>query len=110
MGFGDGTFQPRVDYTTAPLPAAVAVADFNGDGKPDLVIADIGTLVRGEYLPDTGEVSLLGNGDGSLQGHLDFVTGTCASAVAVGDFNGDGALDVATANAGLPPSTVSITV
>src|SRR5207244_7135523 len=109
LGFGDGTFQPHVDYATAPLPAAVAVADFNGDGKPDLVVADIGTLVRDEYLPDTGEVSLLlGNGDGTLQGHSDFVTGTMASSVTVGDFNGDGALDVATANAGLPPSTVSI--
>ena len=37
LGNGDGTFQTVVGYMTGQMPHSVAVADFNGDGKPDLV-------------------------------------------------------------------------
>ena len=40
LGNGDGTFQPRSRYATGAGPIAVAVADFNGDGKLDLVVAN----------------------------------------------------------------------
>jgi len=39
-------FRPRVDYSTGCGPSAPAIADFNGDGKQDLVTGDAvdGTL------------------------------------------------------------------
>jgi len=39
LGNGDGTFQPQVVYHTSGNDSAIAVADFNGDGKPDLAVA-----------------------------------------------------------------------
>jgi hypothetical protein len=57
-GNGDGTFQAPVSYAAGLLPWSVAVADFNGDGVPDLAVAN-----RGSH-----DVSvLLGNGDGTFQ-------------------------------------------
>jgi hypothetical protein len=40
LGFGDGTFQPALNYRAGSIPFAVAVGDFNGDGAPDLVVAN----------------------------------------------------------------------
>jgi phospholipase C len=49
---------------------------------------------------------LLGNGDGTLQGHVDYAAGMGPAGIVVGDFNGDGKLDVAVANA--VDNTVSV--
>ena len=40
LGNGNGTFQARHSFGTGAIPVSVAVADFNGDGKNDLVTAD----------------------------------------------------------------------
>jgi hypothetical protein len=41
LGNGDGTFQPQIPYSTGGIGAfAVAIGDVNGDGRPDLVVAD----------------------------------------------------------------------
>ena len=69
------------------------VRDVNGDGKLDLVICD----------ESANTISvLLGNGDGTFQAHVDYTTGagTSPESMRLGDFNGDGKLDVVTANAG----------
>ncbi len=42
LGKGDGTFQPRVDYTVGPGPFSLTTGDFNGDGKLDLAVAGRG--------------------------------------------------------------------
>ena len=42
LGNGDGTFQPEVTYFVPGPPLCVAVADLNGDGKPDIVAGIIG--------------------------------------------------------------------
>jgi hypothetical protein len=87
LGTGTGTFQPAVSYTAPDTCLlAVAVADFNGDGKPDVVAAGL----HGAYV-------FLGNGDGTLQTPL--IAGGPGEApespfVAVGDFNGDGKADL----------------
>ena len=78
---GDGTFQPPVFYSTSPTTATdVVVADFNGDGKPDLAISG-GSIVV-----------MLGNGDGTFKAGIR--TGVSANLMAVGDFNGDGKPDL----------------
>jgi hypothetical protein len=96
LGQGDGSFQAPVNYAVGPSPRAVAVGDFNGDGSLDLVVANFG-----ESFGAGSSVSvLLGNGDGSFQSAQDFPTQGGSTSVAVGDFNGDGSLDLAVGNAG----------
>jgi hypothetical protein len=89
LGNGNGTFQsPRV-YQTGTNPLAVAIADFNGDGKPDLIVVNA----------DDNNVSvLLGNGDGTFGARGSFATGYRPASVSVGDFNRDGHLDLAIVN------------
>src|SRR5438132_377175 len=96
LGNGDGTFQNAFGYGAGTGPGSVAVGDFNGDGKPDLAVANIGSL-RDNYTD--GNVSvLLGNGDGTFRSAVDYGAGSVPRSVTVGDFNGDGKLDLAVAN------------
>ena len=79
-------FAAPKSYPVGMTPAAIAVGDFNGDGKIDIAVANTGS----------GNVSvLLGNGDGTFQPASSFSAGNSPSAIAVGDFNGDGKLDLA---------------
>jgi len=97
LGNGDGTFQPVVTYDSGGLQAfSVAVADMNGDGKPDLVVAN-GCVPANCGIPGgTGSVAvLMGNGDGTFQTAVTYNAGAFANSVAVGDLNGDGKPDVA---------------
>jgi hypothetical protein len=90
LGNGDGTFQAPVEFATGQYPFAVAVGDFNGDGKLDLVTTSADSLLTVSVL--------LGNGDGTFQQFVDYPAGLGTNWVAVGDFNGDGKLDLATAD------------
>ena len=83
-----------------PGPAALAVGDTNDDGKVDLILS---TADGGPWFdPGTGVSILLGNGDGSFAtgavapAYDDFAAG--ATWVSVGDFNGDGKLDLVVAD------------
>jgi hypothetical protein len=42
LGRGDGTFAPQVTFAVGVAPVDVAVGDFNGDGYPDLAVANSG--------------------------------------------------------------------
>ena len=98
LGNGDGTFQPVVTYDSGGFSAeSVAVADVNGDGKPDLFVANT-CVTDGAFNCVDGSVGvLLGNGDGTFQAAVSYGTG--ASSVAVRDVNWDGKPDVLVANA-----------
>src|SRR5947209_11892 len=90
LGNGDGTFRPGPSLTVGNGPAGVAVGDFNGDGKPDLVVANFN---------DNTLSVLLGNGDGTFQAAQTFGgVGMQPQFVAVGDFNRDGKLDLVVTN------------
>src|SRR5439155_11212913 len=95
LGNGDGSFRTPQSYPIGMNPTSVAVGDFNGDGKLDLAVANAGTY------PDytDGSVSiLLGQGDGTFLPAQTYAAGKNPKSVSVGDFNGDGHLDLALVN------------
>jgi hypothetical protein len=98
-GLGDGTFAPAVNLPlpTGAGPAALAVADVNGDGRPDIVVADSGA--------DSVSV-LLNQGGGRFVPTAPVPAGKRPEAVAVADVNGDGVPDILVADYGSDEVTV----
>ena len=89
LGNGDGTFGSVVNYTAGTWPQSSVLADFNGDSKLDLAVANW----------SSNNVSILrGNGDGTFQAAFNYSVGTWPVSIALGDFNGDGKLDLVVAN------------
>jgi hypothetical protein len=85
LGNGDGTFRREMRYPTN-FPVWVAAADLNGDGRSDLVVANIA-------FPNAITV-FMGNGDGTFQRPTLYPVGFTNRFVAVGDFNGDHKPDI----------------
>jgi hypothetical protein len=88
LGNGDGTFQLSMQNVVYQSPY-VTVADVNGDGNPDLVVA--GT----SYYGSTSLLVFLGKGDGTFANPLFGPADSYSSQAAVADFNGDGKPDIA---------------
>jgi Family of unknown function (DUF6519)/FG-GAP-like repeat len=98
LGNGDGTFSAtKADGTlrtqaVGSEPYGIAAADFNGDGKADLAVANAS---------DNTVSILLSNGDGTFaRANPDPPVGTTPITLATGDFNGDGKTDLAVVNIG----------
>ena len=106
LNSGEGVFRLPVTYAAGTTVAALAVGDFNGDGKPDLAVADVDIYC---YCPGSLSI-LLGNGDGTFQPPFTYPAGSGAAAVATGDFNGDGKLDVVLANYGFAGEGQTVSV
>lgn len=108
FGYGDGSFKSPVNYDSSGyFSDAVTIADFNGDGVPDIAVADwchdFGSCLA--YQNDPGGVSVfLGKGDGTFRAPVDYESGgDFAYSIAAGDVNGDGVADLVVANYTLNP-------
>jgi hypothetical protein len=96
LGNGDGSFgnPMSIQFTSNifnwfGLPPFPAVGDFNGDGIPDVVVAD----------PNVRQVSMYpGKGDGTFGTPVIVTSGSAMNTIAVADFNRDGILDLAVTN------------
>ena len=103
-GAATPTFTAKSDFTTGFLPFSVVMGDVNGDGRPDLAVANSFSL--------STDVSLLlnttapGSMTPSCAPKADFTTGSGPRSATMGDVNGDGRLDLAVANYG--SDTVSL--
>jgi hypothetical protein len=93
LGQGDGSFQAGAPIGTTTRGVAIGAADFNIDGKADLLVLEPTTPYRANIY--------LGHGDGTFEPAqvMDLVGGGSFS-LAVGDWNGDGKPDFATAHSG----------
>src|SRR5215471_19053646 len=96
LGNGDGTFKTPVDYTIAMGSVSLVIGDFNNDGKPDVAATNI---CSNPTCTASSVSILLGRGDGTLRNRIDYSTGPAAVGVAVADLDGDGNLDLVTADA-----------
>jgi hypothetical protein len=91
-------FKPAVAYKTDGISRFVQVADLNTDSVPDVVVANGSFPFIPFVPPGTDDITvLLGKGDGTLLPGMNLAVGMLPQGVAVGDFDGDGLPDIATA-------------
>jgi hypothetical protein len=106
------SFAPPITFPVGIQPRAVTVADFNNDGKPDILVVNQGSSSTSSSQSSVSV--LLGNGNGSFQPAITTNVQNSgpgngnAVSVAVGDFNGDHRLDVALNTAGPDGPAVEI--
>jgi hypothetical protein len=87
LGNGDGSFGPANPFfngtsTTYPKPQ-LALADFNGDHKPDLAVLSNDELAV-----------FLNNGSGTFEAPVFYFAGAAPTSFVTGDFNNDGKIDI----------------
>ena len=113
LGNGDGTFNsPNAYYVTgtATTPEALAVADVNGDGKPDIIVvnnavATVSVLLGngdGTFKAQTADQAALGHGTPAPS----YTVGAGVISVTLADLDGDGFLDIVTAD--FTDNTISV--
>ena len=96
------TFAPQVTFPTGIDPTSVSIGDINGDGKPDLAVAN--------FKNDTISILLNATDTGAptptFATQVTFATGIEPTSVSIGDINGDGKPDLAVANRGSASASI----
>jgi hypothetical protein len=89
---GNVSLASKVDYTTGTMPYGIAIADIDGDGKPDIAVTNV----------NSNNISVFRNtstsGNVSLESKVDYTTGWCPWRMAIADIEGDGKPDVVVTN------------
>ncbi len=97
-----GSFAPKVDFTTGSGPHGIALTDLDGDTKSEIIVSNF----------NGGSISVLQNiatgpiSPGSFAAKVDFAVGSGPIGPEIADLDGDGKLDIATAN--FSSNTVSV--
>jgi len=103
LGNGNGTLQVQRRFDTGNNPTSIAIADIDADGRVDVATCNAGD--DPDFDSNTITV-LLGNGDGTFRETAELNVGQDPAAIAIGDLDGNGALDLVTADEG--SHTVSV--
>ncbi len=96
------TLGTRTDLPNAESPYSVAIGDLNGDGRPDLAMANQNANTISVRFNTTSP----GATTPTFSGRTDFAAGVTPRNIAICDFNGDGRPDIAAAN--INASTISV--
>jgi len=99
------SFGTRVDLPVAGVPFSVAMADLDGDGKPDIITAGQASNVV-SVLKNIGTSGTITTN--SFGAPINFAVGPSPAFMAVADLDGDGKPDVVTANSGDNNNGVSV--
>ncbi len=109
---GTISFATKIDYTSGTNPFDLAVGDFDGDGKPDLVASNQSTSTVSVYRNQST------SGTVSFATKVDMATASVPNGLAAADMDGDGKVDIVTAcqsslvsvirnNPIIPPPTIT---
>jgi hypothetical protein len=85
---GNISFNSKIDFQTSSVTFFVSISDLNGDGKPDIAVANYGSSTISVYI-NTSSV-----GNISFNSRLDFTTNTNPYYISTGDLDSDGKPDL----------------
>src|SRR6185312_3830588 len=99
---GSGTLVSNANYVAGPYLHAIAVADMNGDGYPDLIAGSAAGF------PTSALSIWTNNGSGIFESNATVAVARSVGSIAAADFNGDGFADLAASDSADRPGIVSI--
>lgn len=97
---GNITFAAKIDFTTGYVPQFPSIGDFDGDGKPDIVVSNTGETTISVFRNTTSSGAI------SFASKINLSSLSTAWLTAIGDLDGDGKLDIVVADYGNTNVTV----